>query len=287
MNNFVLLVLDSCRYDSFELIWSQLNCFPSLGNLEKAYSFATWTLPSHVDFLAGRLPWKHSDKDPRFTRGGGRLHYEKVGELKKWKSRLDIPENTIISDRYSIHDCLHKNGYKIKAITSASPIGQDTMFSKLVDSHKSIGSKGDCLLRAKEELDFSDLSFYIINLCETHYPYWIPGYDPDLEIKVISGLRGLARAAMENRNIEDVIFSSAEIKYLKERQQKSVSYLDSVLPQLLDKLPFNTSIVITADHGEAFGEGGYVGHGEVSHEIVLTVPFIEVSPNSLNSYLKR
>jgi hypothetical protein len=34
-------------------------------------------------------------------------------------------------------------------------------------------------------------------------------------------------------------------------------------------------ITITADHGEVFGEDGYVGHGPVLHEKVYEVPFIE------------
>jgi glucan phosphoethanolaminetransferase (alkaline phosphatase superfamily) len=30
-----------------------------------------------------------------------------------------------------------------------------------------------------------------------------------------------------------------------------------------------------ADHGEAFGEGGYFGHGPVMHEAAFAVPFLE------------
>ncbi|QQG38883.1 MAG: hypothetical protein HYS32_00220 [Candidatus Woesearchaeota archaeon] len=286
MNHFVLLVMDSCRYDSVRDTWGELSNMPKLGELEKAHSFATWTLPSHIDFLAGRLPWRET-KDPRFTRGGGRFHFERIGELKQWQRRLEIEDPTIISDQYRIHEILHSNGYKIKAITSASPIGKGTMFSQLVDEHVDVGSKGDTLLRAVEHLNFDGSSFYIVNICETHYPFWIPGYDLELEKRVMSGLRGLARAAREGTPIEDVLFSDEDLMYLRGRQRDSVRYVDSKLPNLLRRLPENTSMVITADHGEAFGEGGYIGHGEVAHSIVLEVPFIEVSPERIRSLVRQ
>lgn len=284
MNHFLLLVLDSCRYDSMKATWQELVNLPQLGELEKAHSFATWTLSSHMDFLAGRLPWKES-KDNRFTRGGGRLHYEMVGQLKQWQTRLGIDDPTIISDNYRIHEILASNGYKIKAITSAGPIGLRSMFSDLVDEHVHVGSKGDTLLRAIPHLKFEEPSFYILNTCETHYPYWTPGYDPNLDDKVISGLRGLARAAREGTKIEDVIFSDEDLMYLRGRQHDSVKYIDTIIPELLKVLPVNTHMVITADHGEAFGEGGYIGHGEVAHSVVLDVPFIEVYPSKINEMI--
>jgi membrane-anchored protein YejM (alkaline phosphatase superfamily) len=34
-------------------------------------------------------------------------------------------------------------------------------------------------------------------------------------------------------------------------------------------------VIVTADHGELFGEDRYFGHGPVMHEKVLEVPFVE------------
>ena len=56
-----------------------------------------------------------------------------------------------------------------------------------------------------------------------------------------------------------------------EHQKRSAEFLDSRLPALFDGLPGNTIVVLCADHGEAFGEDGYWGHG-VNHPTVLTVP---------------
>ena len=50
---------------------------------------------------------------------------------------------------------------------------------------------------------------------------------------------------------------------------------DSVFENLLNKCPENTYFIITADHGELFGEDGYFGHGPIMHDKVFEVPFIE------------
>jgi len=40
-------------------------------------------------------------------------------------------------------------------------------------------------------------------------------------------------------------------------------------------VPKNTHIVVTADHGELFGELGYFGHGPIMHDKVFEVPYLE------------
>jgi len=55
----------------------------------------------------------------------------------------------------------------------------------------------------------------------------------------------------------------------------ALEYLDGVFEALLAKLPANTWLIVTSDHGELFGEDGYFGHGPINHEKVLEVPFLE------------
>jgi hypothetical protein len=37
----------------------------------------------------------------------------------------------------------------------------------------------------------------------------------------------------------------------------------------------NTHIIVTADHGELFGELGYFGHGPIMHDKCFEVPYLE------------
>ena len=62
---------------------------------------------------------------------------------------------------------------------------------------------------------------------------------------------------------------------LRQRQIDSIRYLDAMIPKLFQLLPEDTYISITADHGDCFGEDGFVGHGEVWNKLVLEVPFVE------------
>ena len=71
------------------------------------------------------------------------------------------------------------------------------------------------------------------------------------------------------------VFDAAEMKRLHKQQTVCVDYVDRLLAKLLDKCPDNTHIIITADHGELFGEDEYFGHGPILHEKCFEVPFLE------------
>jgi hypothetical protein len=53
-NNYLLIVLDSCRYDSF--MAAEPKTIMRLGPVERRWSYASWTSPSHYNLLMGLLP---------------------------------------------------------------------------------------------------------------------------------------------------------------------------------------------------------------------------------------
>jgi hypothetical protein len=52
--NFVVVVLDSLRYDSW--ISAEPTTLAALGPVERRWSYASWTAPSHYNLLMGLLP---------------------------------------------------------------------------------------------------------------------------------------------------------------------------------------------------------------------------------------
>jgi arylsulfatase A-like enzyme len=70
-------------------------------------------------------------------------------------------------------------------------------------------------------------------------------------------------------------FDTTKLRELQGRQIDAVTYLDGVFARLFDLLPSNTWVIVTSDHGELFGEDRYFGHGPISHEKVLEVPYVE------------
>ena len=273
MNNYVLITLDSCRYDSVKNVWSQLCHLPAVGELQEAFTFATWTHPAHMNFMTGRLPWVPSRTREFSLRPGG---HELHSDLGLWNQRLGIQVGEIFDEGFCIETRLRSLGYKLHAIVSARPIGVGSHFSRLFDSHHYVGRQGDTLLRAIEHLDFTyQPVFLLFNLCETHYPYWDGSYDDRFKNRWVSGLGGQGRAASRGSILKKPVFTKSELNQLHLRQQSAVCHIDRHLPSLFERLPKNTFLTITADHGECFGESGQFGHGEVWDSAVLRVPYIE------------
>src|SRR5579862_6117501 len=53
-NNYILVVFDSCRYDSF--LRARPGIIQKLGKVERRWSYASWTAPSHYNLLTGLMP---------------------------------------------------------------------------------------------------------------------------------------------------------------------------------------------------------------------------------------
>ena len=65
------------------------------------------------------------------------------------------------------------------------------------------------------------------------------------------------------------------MEMLRLQQIRCVEYIDSQVGRLMGMTPPDTHFIVTADHGELFGEDGYFGHGPVMHEKCFEVPFVE------------
>ena len=116
----------------------------------------------------------------------------------------------------------------------------------------------------------------MLNVGETHYPYALPHEDPK-DWPRISGVHGVFKHMGDpDADAPEQFFDQEQLDALRQRQIDAVTYLDEdVFPRLFDKLPADTWLVVTADHGELFGEEGYFGHGPIQHPKVTEVPFVE------------
>jgi hypothetical protein len=52
-NNYIIVTFDSCRYDS--LVTARPKVMKKLGKLERRWSYASWTSPSHYNLLIGLM----------------------------------------------------------------------------------------------------------------------------------------------------------------------------------------------------------------------------------------
>lgn len=249
-----------------------------LGNAEKRYSFASWTVPSHVTFLLGASP--HSNPKGVFASEV----YKK--DFINWGDRLNIPDISFkgFVPRLSLPGFLREHGYKTNALVSMPVLNQTTILNQHFDRYQLMKSHND-FNAIIDDLIFNDEqpSFYLLNIGETHYPYTLPGESGD-DLPRIHGVHGVFKHLGDNSSegferdramkAED-FFHLDKLLQLKDKQRQNVEYLDKLFEKLYDVCPKNTHFIVTADHGECFGEEGYFGHGPVFHEKVFEVFFTE------------
>lgn len=275
-NNYLLIILDSCRYDSF--VAAQAPHLRRLGELERRWSYASWTAPSHYNLLMGLLP--HSSPEHVYASE----YYKR--DFVRYNERLGcagIEFKKLIPSLYLPTFLKQKMGYRTHAMVSLPVLNPATVLNRDFDSFTLMPKHNDMSAMVERmKFDPERPSFYLLNVGETHYPFALPDEDPK-EWPRISGVHGVFKHLDEHvvggKLVEDEeepkFFDQEKLDLLRKRQINTVTYLDGVFERLFDLVPENTYITVTADHGELFGENGYFGHGPINHEKVYEVPFLE------------
>ncbi|MBI1786694.1 MAG: sulfatase-like hydrolase/transferase [Acidobacteria bacterium] len=277
-NNYIVVTFDSCRYDS--LIKARPKVMKKLGKVERRWSYASWTSPSHYNLLIGLMP--HTSPSHVYASE----YYKK--DFVKFNERLgsnDIQFRSLVPKLYLPAFLKETMGYRTHAMVSLPVLNPKTILNNGFDSYKLMDHHNDMRAMVKEMKFSSDQpSFYLLNVGETHYPYALPD-EPQEQWPRISGVHGVfkhlddqvvgGKLLAKKDKEKEKFFDNQKLQALRERQITAVKYLDKVVEELFDLVPKNTYITLTADHGELFGEDGYFGHGPIQHEKVYEVPFIE------------
>jgi hypothetical protein len=269
-NDLVYIIMDSCRFDSYRR--AKTPNMNRIGKGSQRFSYASWTAPSHHSIFMGQV----AHTAPKKVLASE--VYKK--DYAQWVDRIGIPDLSFKSfvPELSLAKVLQKLGYRTTAKVSMPVLNPLTGFNKFFDEYKLMKDHND-FKGMVDEISFSTSqpSYHFMNLGETHYPYMLK----DEQLPRISGVHGVVQgmdAAITRSGdtvVEKEFFTAAEMVALHEQQVRCVEYVDGVLGALLDKAPKDTHFIVTADHGECFGEGDYFGHGPVMHRKVFEVPFLE------------
>lgn len=275
MRNIIFLIIDSARYDNF--VKAKLKNIIRLGAIEKRYSYASWTSPSHYVLLMGLMPHKNPTK----------IFASEVykNELSLWTQRIgtELSFKNFVPE-LSLPKVLKTLGYKTVAKVSLPVLNKFTGFSAFFDEYKLMDKHND-FAGMVDEIEFNNSHpyFYFLNVGEAHYPYVLPGENP-LDYPKIHGVHGVFK------HIDDLVnhagdqaqpdkqttfFNKKMLKTFKKKQILCIEYVDGLMGKLFNKCPANTCFIVTSDHGELFGEKGFFGHGPIMHKKVFEVPFVE------------
>jgi hypothetical protein len=269
--NLVIVVLDSLRYDSW--LAAPPASLAELGQVQRRWSYASWTAPSHYNLMMGLMP--HSSPSHVYASE----YYKR--DFLRYADRLGLPDmefKRLLPSIFLPTYLKRTLGYRTHARVSMPVLNPYTPLNRDFDSYELMPEHND-MAAIVEQLSFEDErpSFWLLNVGETHYPYSVPGQDAS-DLPHISGVHGVFRQLDELRRADDQaaeFFDEARLRSLHERQVAALEYLDGVFATLLERLPADTWLIVTSDHGELFGEDGYFGHGPIAHEKVLEVPFVE------------
>lgn len=269
-NHIVFIVMDSCRHDTF--VAAKTPNIDRLGQAELRYSYASWTAPSHYAFTMGMMP--HTSPPNVFA---SEVYKE---EYLQWNERTGAGEISFkdFLPELSLPRVLSKLGYRTVAKVSMPVLNKYTPISQHFDEYKLMGNHND-FAGMVEEIEFPDDEphYYFLNLGETHYPYMLTGE----QLPHVSGVHGVLKSIDKKEAVAsrvDQAFDAVQMKRLQEQQVRCVEYIDGLIGKLMAKAPANTWFIVTADHGELFGEDGYFGHGPIMHNKCFEVPFVEGRP---------
>jgi arylsulfatase A-like enzyme len=265
--NVVLVSLDTLRADRLGAYGGPLPTSPVLdafardGTLfEVGMANAVHTLPSHATMFTGRYPCAHRL---------GRHHPE-----------MDFLHGTKLARRVPVlAELLRGQGYATAAFTEDAYVG---LFQRgfgvfrdnvSADFHRPEGLVEQTVDGAVEWLRREAFGPFLlfVHTYQVHWPYEPP--HPYREWFTVEDMQrtaaGVARPAAAEASLA---LYDAEIRYT-----------DAVLGDLLralDELGLrdDTIVVVTSDHGEAFGEHGHILHNHYVHDEVVRVPFVWRAP---------
>jgi arylsulfatase A-like enzyme/Tfp pilus assembly protein PilF len=169
---------------------------------------------------------------------------------------------TVPAQLVTLAELLHENGYRTGAFVGAYVLdarwglnqGFDLYSGNFDATSQDVSSIGD--LRRSADRVADDAAIWI--RAHTGQPFfaWVHFYDPHSPY-----------------DPPQVFASRFNDPYTAE-----IAFADSQLGRLLTLVGPNTIVIVTADHGEGFGEHGERGHGLLLYEESLHVPLAVVGP---------
>ena len=178
--NLIFIVLDSCRFDSYQR--ARTPNMDRLGAGERRFSYASWTSPSHYTYLMGMIP---------HTSPAGVFASEVYkSDFVKWVDRLGIDGLSFKSfvPQLSLPGVLQQQGYRTCARVSMPVLNPSSHLNRHFDDYRLMANHSDFAGMLKDiEFDEDEPQFYFLNLGETHYPYML---DP-ASLPHISGVHGV------------------------------------------------------------------------------------------------
>ena len=300
--NVLLVVLDTVRADRMSLYGYGRNTTPNLARLARrgvtftqARLTAPWTLPSHASMMTGLWPHQQS----------ARLHGPLDGKATTLAQFLAahgyatagfVANTTYCSAETGLaRGFAHYEDHDLSplGILCTSALGRRLLWDGLVSAGLWLGHD----LRAELRKDAAQINrdllawlkttdkrpfFAFLNYLDAHSPY-IPPARFDRHF-------GLTPESDADRSTLDQWFTldkaklgPREIQLASDAYDDCLAYLDEQLGRLFNRVDRsgvlgNTLVIVTADHGEQFGEHDLYCHASSLYDPEIHVPLLVILP---------
>jgi len=293
--NVLLVVLDTVRADALTPYGSARDTTPNLNRLAasgvrfvEARSTAPWTLPSHASLFTGRWPHEHSAHVGRPLDGTHPTLAEALAS--RGYAAAGFVANTHncnawygLDRGFARYEDLYENTTVTPVeILRSSELGRRMLFSKwgnrlvkAVCTPPRYIYRKDAAMINRDALAWLDVRgkrpfFLFLNYYDAHDPYELPPGAP----------REFARAGAIAKPLR------SPVEVARDAYDDCLAHLDDQIGRLLAELRRRgeldrTLVVITSDHGEAFGEHRLAGHGTSLYRMELRVPLLFAHPGRI------
>jgi arylsulfatase A-like enzyme len=333
--NIVLIILDTLRADHLSCYGYHKKTTPNIDRFAsqavkytKAYSTASWTLPSIASIMTGKYPGSH---------GAHRIKSKSINPINMLDDRQVTrkrinPFNILDDQQVTLAEILQDSGYATAGIVSCQFFTEhygmhqgfdyfdDTMPSNLfilptfgllpflnyfLPLNDYFGSQGLDEHRAASQINRSAQTwlennitrkpfFLLLHYFDVHHPYYPEKLGTSKSSVPPAIMKKYGRNSANYAEMEKHLIASVqngkkplldhERKYLVDNYDREIMMLDKNVGKILDELKDrglydDSLIIITADHGESFGEHNLMLHGIGLYEDNLHVPLLVKYPS--------
>ena len=257
-DSVLLITLDSCRYDSFRR--TATPAMDRVGPLHRAMAPSHFTFGSHAAIFKGFLPSVRAERPLLNSKLAKLFRLANAGWPGKEQEEFQLQGPSIIEG-------FRRQGYRTVGSGAVGWFDPATETGRCLTAEFEQFFYPGSTWQLAEQLAWIELQrrdvlpeqplLLFLNVGETHVPYWHAGalWDRDDNPCV-----PFQRSSHERR------------RTCRRRQRACLEYVDALLSPLLEDFRGATT-VLTADHGDCWGEDGLWEHG-ISHRRTLEVPLL-------------
>jgi arylsulfatase A-like enzyme len=302
--NVLLIVMDTVRADALGVYGAPRAATPNFDRLAQrgvlfkhASSTAPWTLPSTASLMTGRLPselnadWASplDGRVPTLAEFLSARGYASAGFVANYKY---CTEETGLSRGFAHYE---DHELSLAEFAECTALGRRLLFSPWLPQ---LGCYHDPVRKSASDVNAAFLEwlpetvvspsaangrarpwFAFLNYLDAHDPYAAPPpFDAHRPADVSQRTMLRFWWFLDRSRLQP-----GDVPLAMDAYADCIRYLDAELGRLVDLLDQrgaleNTLIIVTADHGEHFGEHGLYLHGNSLYEPLIHVPLLMVWP---------